>query len=485
MKVTLHGGILALASCIVSTAQFMVFELTILLFLTFLKYSLGERVMRPLYRLSAMYQNFVQRLYFMFVGGLLELVLQTQVAYTIVDTEGQHHLEQFYMTTCSSSKGALSAEGRPNLEWVLQPPSKAGKSKIIIMNHYCRLDWLYMFLIFSRSPSISSCVRFVLKSDLRGIPVLGWCMELFGYLFLTRSWESDATYIEQMISFYKEIGDTPVIFIFPEGTDLSPSNVEKSQAFAAKTGLPKFHRVLNPRTTGLVAMTRMLGGAAAIEEVIDITIGYTMSKPGERPSEASLLNGQQAKKVHVLINRYKTADCLGDETATDTPKQPIAPMEESQLAAWIHERFAEKEQLLSRFATANPVGFDTADVRAVLGSKIGVATYDDSEEIIRHPQETAVQRYIKQVGLGPAVFCVLWWVALPLYFVFFSRWLRALLFTFVVLYALHRFLRSVNGVQQLLFLHKVDPDGGTRDAMAYRLYRWARRKLQRDRRHEE
>lgn len=40
--------------------------------------------------------------------------------------------------------------------------------------------------------------------------------------------------------------------LFPEGTDLTATNVAKSGQFAEKHGLPVYRHVLHPRTTGFV-----------------------------------------------------------------------------------------------------------------------------------------------------------------------------------------------------------------------------------------
>jgi len=40
--------------------------------------------------------------------------------------------------------------------------------------------------------------------------------------------------------------------LFPEGTDLSPSNVIRSNKYAEKNNLPNYKYVLHPKTTGFV-----------------------------------------------------------------------------------------------------------------------------------------------------------------------------------------------------------------------------------------
>ncbi|KPA76216.1 hypothetical protein ABB37_07964 [Leptomonas pyrrhocoris] len=453
MKVTLRGG-LTLAGCLaVTVTNFLVASMWVYLTLFTVKYIFGEGPMRLCYRLSAAYHNFLQRAYFSWVGGLLEFGLGTRVAYTIVDDEGQEHLEQHYTTAIRSEDGR--AEKYVDLDKFLRPPSTPGRAKIIIMNHHCRLDWLYMLLFFARTRGMVQQVRFVLKGELRQLPVLGWTMEMFRYLFLSRSWENDAKYIEGMVQFFHDTKDTPVVFIFPEGTDLSPSNVERSQAYAAKAGLPKFHHVLNPRTTGLIAVVKMLGGPEKVEEVLDFTIGYTYHAPGERPNEPSLINGHHPKKVHLLLRRYVLE---GTEAAARANPASVVPADEAKMAAWTHERFAEKEQLLSRFYVSNPVGFDAADVKAVLSTQLGLSCYDSDEEQVRHPHRSQWRRYYQQVGPFGVVLVPLYWLVPVTYFVLCTRWWLSVLWTVAVLFTFTKGIKAVGGLQRALLLSKVAPE---------------------------
>ncbi|CAJ1987882.1 Acyltransferase / LPLAT1 [Leishmania donovani] len=454
MKLTLRGGIALAGAMLLAIAGFSLFETCVILVLYLAKYVFGDGALMPLYRLSNMHHDFMQRTYLCWVGGLVENVLGTSIAYTVVDGDGQEHLEQHYMTSVRNEEGAV--ERYLDLDKVLRPPSQPGKAKIIIMNHHCRVDWIYTFMYFARTRGIISHIRYVLKEDLKHLPVLGWSMELFRYLFLSRHWEADKMYMRRMVDFYKATGDTPVILIYPEGTDLSPSNIQRSQEYAAKVGLPKFRHVLNPRTTGIVALMDMLGGADRVEEVVHLTIAYTYHAPGERPNELSLANGHHPKKVHMLIQSYRVAGTAA-AAAQKNPKH-VCPTEEAALTAWIHECFAEKELLLSRFLMTNPIGFDAADVRAVLGEGVGIASYDDDEERLRHPNRPWWRRYYQQVGFFGAVIAPVYWIASPIYYVFFTRWWLSTLWVLAVLVVFMKGVKAIGGIQQSLYLKVVTPE---------------------------
>lgn len=453
-KITLRGGVAVACALLAAVFHFAFIEIWAVAALFAVKHAFGEAVFRRVLPLANLHHNLLQRFYLCWVDGVLEHVLGTRVAYTVVDGEGQQHLEQHYTTEGHTETGAV--ERHIDLDKALRPPSKSGKAKIILMNHHCRVDWLYMFIFLAHTRSIVSHVRFVLKGDLKQLPVLGWCMEIFRYLFLSRSWESDEVYIRRMIDLYNATSDTPVILIFPEGTDLSPSNIERSQAFAAKTGLPKFHHVLNPRTTGTVAIMDMLGGVATVEEVIDLTIAYTYHGPGERPNEPSLVNGHHPKKVHLLINAYPVAGSPA-ASALQNAKH-VCPTDAAALTAWIHDRFAEKEQLLSRFLVTNPIGFDPADVRAVLGKEVGVASFDEDEARLRHPNESRLKRHYEHVGFFGAVITPLYWVAPPLLCILYTRWWLSGLWVVAILFGFMKLSKAMGGVQRPLYLDEVAAD---------------------------
>lgn len=56
------------------------------------------------------------------------------------------------------------------------------------------------------------------------------------YLFLQRDWDADSAWIVKLLESVARDKMPMSVFIFPEGTDLSKSNVAKSNSFAAKRG---------------------------------------------------------------------------------------------------------------------------------------------------------------------------------------------------------------------------------------------------------
>ena len=72
------------------------------------------------------------------------------------------------------------------------------------------------------------------------------------YIFLSRERIKDVPHIKRLISYlWKKTGSKITILLFPEGTDLSDSNIEKSNDFAREHGLQEYRQVLHPKPAGM------------------------------------------------------------------------------------------------------------------------------------------------------------------------------------------------------------------------------------------
>ena len=257
--------------------------------------------------------------------------------------------------------------------WPAEPAERA----LVISNHRCRIDWMFLWSLFRRlGKGPRSCVgalstlKIVLKEPLKHLPAFGWAMQFFLFLFLHREWERDAARIHTLLRGYLRRFREPLsLLLFPEGTDLSPSNVAKSNAFAAKAGLVQYKYVLHPRTRGFVYCLEELRGAdaagapAAIDAIYDVTLGYLDFAQGERPSEASLVKGRLPRECHVHLTRH----------ALDS-----VPAESEAARRWVEQRFAEKEKRLHRFYTEGRPSFSAQQLaigRPGLVSCTGVALF--------------------------------------------------------------------------------------------------------------
>jgi len=70
------------------------------------------------------------------------------------------------------------------------------------------------------------------------------------FFFVSRKWLEDEACIRSRLQFMRET-DFPLQFLlFPEGTDLSESNITKSNHYAETNGLQKYKYVLHPKYKG-------------------------------------------------------------------------------------------------------------------------------------------------------------------------------------------------------------------------------------------
>lgn len=202
------------------------------------------------------------------------------------------------------------------------PPENA----VLIANHQSMTDVQVLFLLAKRERRLGDLKWFV-KRSLRWWPGIGWGMAFLDCLFVRRDWSADRRRIES--TFRRLIrGRVPVWLVsFVEGTRIDPRKLAQAQHFAEEHALEVPHHVLLPRAKGFVASVTGLSGHVAA--VYDVTIGYA----GGLPTLWQWAKGQM-REVHVHVRRYAL-----DEL-------PTAP---DELAAWLRDRFVEKDERLARF----------------------------------------------------------------------------------------------------------------------------------------
>lgn len=228
----------------------------------------------------------------------------------------------------------------------LQPPSSE-RATIIICNHHCRVDWLFLWCLCARMRWLRA-LTIMLKGPLKKVPLFGWACQAFHFIFLSRNdRQGDLSTIEQVCQHLVALGgDPPVVLCFPEGTDLSPENVARSKTFAASKGLPVMEHLLNPRTAGFASAVRALG--AQLDAVYDVTITYTNheamgSKWGAdpRPNEKAIfMNGYWPRAVTFHVERTPVAELLRDGDTDEA------------LGAWLRRAWAAKEARLAKASAA-------------------------------------------------------------------------------------------------------------------------------------
>ncbi|KAL8145079.1 hypothetical protein AgCh_003330 [Apium graveolens] len=136
----------------------------------------------------------------------------------------------------------------------------SGERVLLIANHRTEVDWMYLWDLAVRKGSLG-CIKYVLKSSLMKLPILGWGFHVLEFISVERKWEIDESTMRQRLSTFTDPRDPLWLAVFPEGTDFTQQKCEKSQKFSADNGLPILKNVLLPKTKGFHACLETLGNS--------------------------------------------------------------------------------------------------------------------------------------------------------------------------------------------------------------------------------
>ncbi|KAI5956806.1 hypothetical protein KGF54_000423 [Candida jiufengensis] len=275
---------------------------------------------------------------------------------------------------------------------MLQPNS------ILISNHQIYTDWL--FLWFLTYTSKMSDFVFIILKDLSKIPVLGYGMKNFNFLFLSRKWEKDKiiltnqlleidanargkgpangykllTSTEKSIKKWPSGKDSTKIWpyeliLFPEGTVPSDRTTKKSAEYVLSKGLPPLKHVLLPRVRGLYLALQKLRGS--IEIVYDITTAYSGLKENEYGEilfslKRFYLKGYGPPVINYYIKGFKIEDIpLGDEYVDDI--DDISSENLQKFEDWLLKIWYEKDKLMDNFYKTGQWGIDPQNSKHIIG----------------------------------------------------------------------------------------------------------------------
>ena len=125
-------------------------------------------------------------------------------------------------------------------------------------------------------------IYIILKESLSYVPVIGWGMRFYGFVFMSRKMATDQPRLAHRLQKLKTVHSGPMsgtsgldpmwLLLFPEGTNLSANTRKKSVAWAEKQGIKDFQHVLLPRSTGTFFCLNELKGT--VDYVYDCTVAY-------------------------------------------------------------------------------------------------------------------------------------------------------------------------------------------------------------------
>lgn len=267
--------------------------------------------------------------------------------------------------------------------------SHLSPKSVIIANHQIYTDWVFLWWL-SSTAGLAGKVYIMLKKSLESLPIMGFGMRNYKFIFMSRKWELDRLTLHNSLGAIDAnsrgvgpvSGNTPVkedpngeiywetqktdrseenwpysLILFPEGTNLSPNTRQKSANFAQKIGKNPFENVLLPHVTGLRYSLIQL--RPSLDVLYDITIGYSGVKKEEYGEEIYKLSnvifrGHGPRLVDMYIKAYKL-----DEIPIDN---------EDEFSNWLYEVWKEKDKLMNAYYAYGSFGMDPEPDHSITGS---------------------------------------------------------------------------------------------------------------------
>ncbi|KAI0757160.1 acyltransferase-domain-containing protein [Daedaleopsis nitida] len=281
---------------------------------------------------------------------------------------------QFVISFETEGQGAFSPE---EIEGLVQRDGSGKvialglpKKTVLIANHQIYADWWYAWTL-TYLMGTHKDVFIVLKKSLKWVPILGWGMQFYNFIFLARSWASDRMHLSKSLSWLAhraEKEDSPLTFIlYPEGTLVSKDTRPISKKYADKLGIPDMTNILLPRSTGLHYSLRSLAPRVPSLQLLDITMAYPGIPPlGYGQSYYTLrsifFDGVSPPAVHMHIRKFDVnrdipignvsatnPDVIPSGSTKDTVEVDIPEAEREAFELWLRNLWREKDKLMARY----------------------------------------------------------------------------------------------------------------------------------------
>ncbi|KAG8987453.1 hypothetical protein FRB90_003331, partial [Tulasnella sp. 427] len=267
------------------------------------------------------------------------------------------------------TKFVITTEGMDESVFVKDPKTgkvtdiKLPEKLVIVSNHQVYLDWWYLWCL-TYFMNVHGSVIIILKKSLKWLPIVGWGMQFFDFIFLARSWAADKIPLGShltRIGQEAQAKDDPLsLIIYPEGTLVSKDTRPLSKKYADKEGIPDMRNCLLPRSTGLLFALRTLSPYVPDLHLLDITMGY----PGIPPAgygqsyytlRSVFLDRVPPPELHIHMRMYQVArdvpiGDVGHAKDGHVGRGAEASDEETKVfGEWLLSRWREKDELLETF----------------------------------------------------------------------------------------------------------------------------------------
>ncbi|KAJ3499649.1 hypothetical protein NLJ89_g10079 [Agrocybe chaxingu] len=257
---------------------------------------------------------------------------------------------------------------------------------VLIANHQIYSDWWYAwcFTYFMSRHDVHRYVFITLKNSLRWVPIVGWGMQFFKFIFLARSWASDrqqlATDLASLGREAEREGKPLCFLLYPEGTLVSKDTRPRSKKYADKMGITDMKNMLLPRSTGLHYSLRSLAPRIPDLRLFDMTVAY----PGIPPLgygqdyytlRSILFDGVPPPAVHIHLRMFDvTKDVpIGDLADASGARSPDLkarrivevdiPSEEKEVFdVWLRKLWQEKDEAIDRYFETGTLGSEDSPI---------------------------------------------------------------------------------------------------------------------------
>jgi len=240
---------------------------------------------------------------------------------------------------------------------------------LIMSNHKCNLDWMFLWSCAVRTGSLFhvGVFRAVAKREIRTIPIFGWGCKLNGFAYVRRAWDRDVGHLTRWAGAQMRRRAPGWVLIFPEGTRYTDANKARSDAARRREGASELPgEILRPRTKGLALLLGENERHQYFGKVVDMTIQYTDASGA--PLAGSQLGtrcfGQLAK------GELPVATCHVHFETFDARDVPVEPEE---VARWCEIRWRRKAEMLAGLARPGAVGYPGAKEWASSGGAVPFA----------------------------------------------------------------------------------------------------------------
>ena len=199
----------------------------------------------------------------------------------------------------------------------------------------------------------------ILKQSLKWIPIIGPGMQFYSFVFMSRKWNVDKPRMSHRLRKLKKTHRSPDgkgqldpmwLLIFPEGTNLSANQRDKSTAWAEKSGMKDVRHLLLPRSTGLQFSLQELYGT--VEYIYDCTIAYEGIGREEYAQDVFTirdlyLQGLGPKSINLHWRRFAVSSVPFNDA--------------EKFNAWILDRWREKDDMLEEFVNTGRLPADDVE----------------------------------------------------------------------------------------------------------------------------